>query len=113
MAIETSDERALARRAFLRGAAFLATAAPIMTEASLAHAAQTAAPPSGMALHGQGPNAPASGMVLINANENPLGPSKAACDAIVRVAPPTQIPLSSMRTRISASLPISRPWLTR
>lgn len=87
MAIETSDERALARRAFLRGAAFLATAAPIMTEASLAHAAQTAAPPSGMALHGQGPNAPASGMVLINANENPLGPSKAACDAIVRVAP--------------------------
>lgn len=87
MATETSDKPALARRSFLRSAAFLATAAPIMTEASLAYAAQTPAPPSGMALHGQGPTAPPSSMVLINANENPLGPSKAACDAIARVAP--------------------------
>jgi histidinol-phosphate aminotransferase len=74
MTMRTNDEPALGRRSFLRGAAFLAAAAPILTEAQLAHAAgQAAAPPSGM--------------TLINANENPLGPSKAACDAIARVAP--------------------------
>lgn len=79
---------ALGRRSFLRSAAFLAAAAPILTEAQLAMAAaQTSAPPSGMALHGQSPNAPPPGMTLINANENPLGPSKTACDAIARVAP--------------------------
>ena len=79
---------ALGRRSFLRSAAFLAAAAPILTEAQLAiAAAQTSAPPSGMALHGQSPNAPPPSMTLINANENPLGPSKAACDAIARVAP--------------------------
>lgn len=79
---------ALGRRSFLRSAAFLAAAAPILTEAQLAMAAaQTSAPPSGMALHGQSPNAPPPSMTLINANENPLGPSKAACDAIARVAP--------------------------
>lgn len=89
MATRHSDEPALGRRSFLRGAALIAAAAPIVTEASLAHAAAqtSAAPPSGMALHGQSPNAPPSGTVLINANENPLGPSKAACDAIARVAP--------------------------
>ncbi|PIB94744.1 pyridoxal phosphate-dependent aminotransferase [Caulobacter sp. FWC2] len=83
-----SGEPALGRRTFLRSAAFLAAAAPILTEAQLARAAaQTSAPPSGMALHGQSPNAPPPSMTLINANENPLGPSKAACDAIARVAP--------------------------
>lgn len=88
MSTRPSDEPALGRRSFLRGAAFVAAAAPILTEAGLAHAAaQTTAPPSGMALHGQSPNAPPPGMTLINANENPLGPSKAACDAIARVAP--------------------------
>ncbi|USQ97493.1 pyridoxal phosphate-dependent aminotransferase [Caulobacter sp. RL271] len=91
MTTRMSDEPALGRRSFLRGAAFIAAAAPILTEAQLAHAAAQsaapAAPPSGMALHGQSPNAPPPGMTLINANENPLGPSKAACDAIARVAP--------------------------
>jgi len=88
MTIQANDEPAPGRRAFLRGAAFLAAAAPILTEAQLAHAAgQAAAPPSGMALHGQSPNAPPPGMTLINANENPLGPSKAACEAIARIAP--------------------------
>lgn len=82
-----TDKPALGRRSFLRGAAFAAVAAPILTEAQLAVAAQTAATPSGMALHGQSPNAPPPGAVLINANENPLGPSQAACDAIARVAP--------------------------
>lgn len=87
MSKPTSDEQALGRRSFLRGAAFLAAAAPILTEAQLAHAAQAAAAPTGLALHGQSPNAPPADMVLINANENPLGPSKAACDAIARIAP--------------------------
>lgn len=82
-----TDKPALGRRSFLRGAAFAAVAAPILTEAQLAVAAQTAATPSGMALHGQSPNAPPPGAVLINANENPLGPSQAACDAIAHVAP--------------------------
>ncbi|HEY1926519.1 MAG TPA: pyridoxal phosphate-dependent aminotransferase [Caulobacteraceae bacterium] len=73
------------RRMFLGGAAF-AAAAPILTEAQLAWAAVDA-PPKGVALHGQGRDAPPPGAVLINANENPLGPSKAACEAIARMAP--------------------------
>ena len=73
-----------ARRLFLRGAA-LAAATPILTEAHLAFAAQTS--PSGMALHGQGAGMPADGAVLINANENPLGPSKGAIAAISNIAP--------------------------
>jgi len=75
-----------ARRAFLRGAALMA-AAPILTEAHLALAAETDKPPSGMALHGQGRQAPPPGAVLINANENPLGPCQAACEAITKMGP--------------------------
>jgi histidinol-phosphate aminotransferase len=83
-----SSRSDIGRRSFLRAAA-LAAATPILTEAALARAATPAqtATPSGMALHGQGPSAPPPGAVLINANENPLGPSKAACEAIARVAP--------------------------
>ncbi|TCS13642.1 pyridoxal phosphate-dependent aminotransferase [Caulobacter sp. BK020] len=86
-----SSRSAIGRRSLLRAAA-LAAAAPILTEAALARAAaadpaKPGAPPSGMALHGQGPNIPPPGAVLINANENPLGPSKAACEAIARMAP--------------------------
>jgi histidinol-phosphate aminotransferase len=86
-----SDERAdaeatlLGRRGFL-GWAALAAAAPIVTEATLARAA-TPAPPTGMALHGQAPALPPADAVLINANENPLGPSAAACEAIAKIAP--------------------------
>ncbi len=87
MTKQTFGEPALGRRSFLRGAAFVAAAAPILTETHLALAAETKAPPSGMALHGQSPNVPPPGSVLINANENPLGPSKAALEAIARVAP--------------------------
>jgi len=90
---QSANQTAIGRRFFLRAAA-LAAATPILTEAALARAADPAkapgpsgAPPSGMALHGQGPNIPPPGAVLINANENPLGPSKAACDAIARMAP--------------------------
>ncbi len=84
----TAKTPVLGRRGFL-GFAALAAAAPIMSEASLARAATTAAgqPPSGMALHGQSPNTPPPDAVLINANENPLGPSTAACEAIAKIAP--------------------------
>jgi histidinol-phosphate aminotransferase len=87
MTTRTFGEQALGRRSFLRGAAVVAAAAPILTEAHLALAAETKAPPSALALHGQSPNVPPPGSVLINANENPLGPSKAALEAIARVAP--------------------------
>src|SRR5206468_10594544 len=69
-----------------RGAA-VAAAAPILTEAHLARAATVQATPHGMALHGQASDLPPPDAVLINANENPLGPSKAACEAIAQIAP--------------------------
>jgi histidinol-phosphate aminotransferase len=75
----------IGRRALLRGGAALAAAVPILTEAHLARAAQQT--PHGMALHGQGPDLPPPDAVLINANENPLGPSQAACRAIAEIAP--------------------------
>lgn len=75
----------IGRRGFLRAAA-LAAATPILTEADFAQAAQTPVP-TGMALHGQSAKVPPPDAVLINANENPLGPSKAALEAITRIAP--------------------------
>jgi histidinol-phosphate aminotransferase len=67
---------AVDRRAFLWGAAVV-TAVPIITEGGLAQARLSAA---GFGV--PGPNA-----VIINANENPLGPCKAACEAIANIAP--------------------------
>src|SRR5579875_1338694 len=81
------DTISAARRLFLRGAALTAVAAPILTEAHFAMAAAADPAPTGMALHGQSRLAPPPGAVLINANENPLGPCKAACEAIARIAP--------------------------
>jgi len=72
-----TDDRTsvIGRRSFLWTAAF-AAAAPIVSEATLARAARASflgeVPPDA---------------VLINANENPLGPSKAACEAIASIAP--------------------------
>jgi histidinol-phosphate aminotransferase len=71
----TEDTPALGRRAFLWGAA-VAAAAPIVTEGTLAHARLSG-----------GLGVPPPDAVLINANENPLGPCKAACQAIVDIAP--------------------------
>ena len=77
---------AVSRRSFMRMAG-VAAAMPIFTEAHFAQAAmQTAAP--------AGAKAPAKrmrmtfpeGAVLINANENPLGPCTAACEAIAAIA---------------------------
>jgi histidinol-phosphate aminotransferase len=69
------DPAHMGRRSFLWTAAF-AAAAPIVSEATLAHAKMASQngvlPPDA---------------VIINANENPLGPCKSACEAIARIAP--------------------------
>ena len=76
------------RRSFLRLAALTAAATPIFTEAHFAMAAQTTAQASKDASPARRMRtAPPPGAVLINANENPLGPCKAACDAISSIAP--------------------------
>ena len=77
------------RRSFLQFAA-LAAATPILTEAHFAMAAdQVASGPHG--LNAPGPprvrEAAPPDAILINANENPLGPSQAACEAIASIAP--------------------------
>ena len=72
---------ATSRRRFLRYAS-LAAAAPVFTEAHFAMAAQQAAG-SGRRTR----EAPPTDAVLINANENPLGPCKAACERIASIAP--------------------------
>ena len=75
------------RRAFLRWTA-LAAAAPILTEAHFAAAAQTSVHPNTkLGPDGGMRQAPPPGAVLINANENPLGPCQAACAAIGQIAP--------------------------
>ena len=70
------------RRSFLRLAGLAATL-PVLTEYQLAWAAQSAAvaPTPADFPHPSNPNA-----VLINANENPLGPCAAALSALDRVA---------------------------
>ena len=68
-----SDTPTLGRRSFLMTAAF-AAAAPIVSEATLAQARLSNI------------GVPPADAVLINANENPLGPSKAACEAIANIA---------------------------
>lgn len=75
------------RRSFLRLAA-LAASTPIFTEGHFALAAQTTAQASKDASNNRvRRTAPPAGAVLINANENPLGPCKAACEAIAAIAP--------------------------
>ncbi len=74
------------RRSFLRYAS-LAAAAPIFTEAHFAMAAQQAAQQQGAAPARRIRQAMPTDAVLINANENPLGPCKAACDVIASLAP--------------------------
>ena len=73
--VELPQQGCLVGRRSLLWTAAIAAAAPIVSEATLAHAARASflgeVPPDA---------------VLINANENPLGPSKAACDAIANIA---------------------------
>lgn len=77
------------RRSFLRYASAAAVAAPIFTEAHFAMAAQQGAPKPGQPANlRRAPREPMpSDAVLINANENPLGPCKAACDIIATLGP--------------------------
>src|SRR6202789_4325041 len=71
------------RRSFLRMAGLAATL-PIMNEGHFAWAAQRAA--SGKSTFPKLPHAPAANSVMINANENPLGPCDAALAAITAIA---------------------------
>jgi histidinol-phosphate aminotransferase len=85
----TSEGPMPSRRSFLRYAA-LAAATPILTEAHLARAAQQAAakPVAASAGHRRSEwVVPPPGAVLLNANENPLGPCQAARDAIAKIVP--------------------------
>jgi len=75
MTDNNSETPTLGRRSFLMTAAF-AAALPIVSEATMAQAR----------LSNTG-GVPPMDAVLINANENPLGPSKAACDAISACLP--------------------------
>ncbi len=83
---------ASSRRSFLRYAS-LAAAAPILTEAHFAHAAWQNASHGGTNTGGatapqrRTRTAPPADAVLINANENPLGPCSAACEIIGKIAP--------------------------
>jgi len=74
----------VSRRSFMRLAG-VAASMPILTEAHFAWAAQQT---SGAATPARRMRqAMPSDAVLINANENPLGPCKAACEAIASIAP--------------------------
>ena len=86
MTEDHTDAPAHDRRTFLRWTAF-AAAAPILTEGHFAMAAQAAHPNTALGPDGGMRQAPPPGAVLINANENPLGPCKAACAAIADIAP--------------------------
>ena len=72
-----SDRAILGRRSFLFTAAALAAAAPVLTEGTMAEAR----------LRSQMRGVLPDDAVIINANENPLGPCKAALDAITAIAP--------------------------
>ncbi len=74
------------RRSFMRYAS-LAAAAPIFTEGHFALAAQQAASGQSAAPAKRMRQAMPSDAVLINANENPLGPCKAACEKIAALGP--------------------------
>ncbi len=80
---------AVSRRSFLRLAGAAAAAIPIVTESRLAWAAspEDGDRPRPKASSDSAADISASGRVLINANENPLGPCAAACAAIAAIAP--------------------------
>ena len=81
-------QNSTSRRSFLRYASIAAATVPIMTEAHFAWAAQQAAVTEKAAAPARRMRqAPPDGAVLINANENPLGPCKSACAVIGSIAP--------------------------
>lgn len=83
------EPAAVSRRSFMHLAA-LAASTPIFTEAHFANAAMQQGATNGdtqAAAARRTRVAMPPDAVLINANENPLGPCKAACDAIAAIAP--------------------------
>jgi len=76
---------AVSRRSFMRMAG-VAASMPILTEAHFAYAALQAAPAASATPARRVRPAMPADAVLINANENPLGPCKAACEAIASIA---------------------------
>ena len=82
----TSETPMPSRRSFLRYAA-IAAATPVLTEAYFARAAQTGVKPAAANGRHDYYLSPPADAVLINANENPLGPCQAARDAIARLTP--------------------------
>ena len=84
---ESSPNNPASRRKFMKYASMFA-AAPLFGEAQFARAAMAASKASGkVGAVSLGPTAMPADAVLINANENPLGPCKGALDAITAIAP--------------------------
>ncbi len=82
------DPALVSRRSFFRLAGAATVAVPILTEGHFARAAMMDLRTSSLRKSQDDTWAtPPPGAVLINANENPLGPSKAACEAIAKIAP--------------------------
>jgi histidinol-phosphate aminotransferase len=77
----------VSRRSFLRLASAAAAAVPILTEGHLAWAQTASAANKASRFHGGAHVVVPTDAVLINANENPLGPCKAACDACTGITP--------------------------
>ena len=77
----------VSRRSFLRMASAAAAAVPILTEAHLAWAQTASGTGKSSRFHGGRNTAVPADAVLINANENPLGPCKVACDACNLITP--------------------------
>ncbi len=86
----SADRPSVSRRSFLRFASTAAAAVPILTESHLAwaYAAQQSTRNSRAArrYHGGMDTIPADA-IIINANENPLGPCQIACDACTSITP--------------------------
>ena len=82
------DPALVSRRSFFRLAGAASVAVPILTEGHFARAAMLDLRKASLRKAQDDTWAtPPPGAVLINANENPLGPSKAACEAIAKIAP--------------------------
>ena len=81
----SQNQLSVSRRRFLHLAG-VAAAAPILTEAHFAWAAQQTTNGMSSRVRRARPVLPEDA-VLINANENPLGPCEAACQAIAAIAP--------------------------
>lgn len=86
----SADRSSVSRRSFLRFASTAAAAVPILTESHLAWAFAAQQSTSNLRAarryHG-GLDAIPADAVLINANENPLGPCQLACDACTSITP--------------------------